>query len=98
MANVGGMLLPLGDPPLLVGYIMGVPFFWTLRLFPIWLLYVGSLASAFYLLISAPTARESRRARADDLSQLEPLSLLGPAQFAVSAGDRARGAAARGPA
>jgi hypothetical protein len=38
VANVGGLLTPLGDPPLLVGYIGGVPFFWTLRLFPAWLL------------------------------------------------------------
>jgi Na+/H+ antiporter NhaD/arsenite permease-like protein len=48
VANVGGLLTPLGDPPLLLGYIDGVPFWWTLRLLPIWLLYVGSLSAAFY--------------------------------------------------
>jgi len=33
VANVGGALTPLGDPPLFLGFLHGVPFFWTLRLF-----------------------------------------------------------------
>jgi Na+/H+ antiporter NhaD/arsenite permease-like protein len=77
VANAGGLLLPLGDPPLLVGYIMGVPFFWTLRLFPIWILYVGSCLLAFYVVDRRAYARETRRALAADRSQVEPLSLLG---------------------
>ncbi|MEM5819033.1 MAG: sodium:proton antiporter, partial [Desulfitobacterium hafniense] len=32
VANVGGSLTPLGDPPLFLGFLHGVPFFWTLRL------------------------------------------------------------------
>jgi Na+/H+ antiporter NhaD/arsenite permease-like protein len=35
VANAGGLLTPVGDPPLLVGYLEGVPFFWTLPLLPI---------------------------------------------------------------
>src|SRR6188768_1604306 len=77
VANAGGLLLPLGDPPLLVGYIMGVPFFWTLRLFPIWLLYAFSLLSAFYWVDSRAYARETRQALTADRRELEPLSLLG---------------------
>ena len=34
VSNLGGLLTPLGDPPLFLGFIHGVPFFWTLRLFP----------------------------------------------------------------
>jgi len=34
VANVGGALTPLGDPPLFLGFLHGVPFFWTLRAFP----------------------------------------------------------------
>ena len=34
VANVGGLLTPLGDPPLFLGFLHGVPFFWTLRLLP----------------------------------------------------------------
>jgi len=77
VANTGGLLLPLGDPPLLVGYIMGVPFFWTLRLFPIWLLYAVSLLAAFYWVDARAYARETPRALAADQRQLEPLALLG---------------------
>ncbi len=32
VANIGGCLTPLGDPPLFLGFLQGVPFFWTLRL------------------------------------------------------------------
>lgn len=77
VANVGGMLLPLGDPPLLVGYIMGVPFFWTLRLFPIWLLYVGFLLLAFYLTDRRAYAREPKQALANDRREVQPLALRG---------------------
>jgi len=77
VANTGGLLLPLGDPPLLVGYIMGVPFFWTLRLFPIWLLYAASLLTTFYWLDKRAYARETPKALTDDRRQIEPLSLLG---------------------
>jgi Na+/H+ antiporter NhaD/arsenite permease-like protein len=31
VANIGGALTPIGDPPLFLGYLRGVPFFWTLR-------------------------------------------------------------------
>ncbi len=32
VSNIGGCLLPIGDPPLFLGYLKGVPFLWTLRL------------------------------------------------------------------
>jgi Na+/H+ antiporter NhaD/arsenite permease-like protein len=34
ISNMGGALTPLGDPPLFLGFLHGVPFFWTLKLFP----------------------------------------------------------------
>jgi Na+/H+ antiporter NhaD/arsenite permease-like protein len=37
VCNCGGCLLPIGDPPLFLGYLRGVDFFWTLRLWPQWL-------------------------------------------------------------
>jgi Na+/H+ antiporter NhaD/arsenite permease-like protein len=77
VANAGGLLTPLGDPPLLVGYIEGVPFFWTLRLFPIWLLYVGIFLAAFYLTDRRAHARETRAAILADRAEVEPLSVLG---------------------
>jgi Na+/H+ antiporter NhaD/arsenite permease-like protein len=48
--NCGGCLLPIGDPPLFLGYLEGVPFLWTLRLWPEWL-FVNGLLIATYLLL-----------------------------------------------
>jgi Na+/H+ antiporter NhaD/arsenite permease-like protein len=48
-ANCGGLLTPVGDPPLLLGFLKGVPFDWTLRLWPQWLLINGSLLVIFHL-------------------------------------------------
>jgi Na+/H+ antiporter NhaD/arsenite permease-like protein len=36
VSNIGGLLTPLGDPPLFLGYLQGIPFEWTFRLFPQW--------------------------------------------------------------
>ncbi len=36
VSNIGGTLLPIGDPPLFLGYLRGVSFFWTLGLWPAW--------------------------------------------------------------
>ena len=47
VSNVGGLLTPLGDPPLLFGFFGGVPFWWTLKLFPIWLFVVSFLIAIF---------------------------------------------------
>ena len=49
VCNCGGLLLPLGDPPLFLGYLLGVPFLWTLRLWPAWLLVNGLLILVYYL-------------------------------------------------
>jgi hypothetical protein len=48
--TVGGLLTPLGDPPLFLGFLEGVPFDWTLRLWPEWLLVNGLLIVAFNVL------------------------------------------------
>jgi Na+/H+ antiporter NhaD/arsenite permease-like protein len=66
VANAGGLLTPLGDPPLLVGFIQGVPFFWTLRLLPVWLLYVGFFAVVFYIIDRRAYANERPEARRRD--------------------------------
>ncbi len=46
-ANCGGLLTPVGDPPLLLGFLKGVPFTWTLRLWPQWLAINGILLVVF---------------------------------------------------
>lgn len=53
VANAGGSLTPLGDPPLFLGFLKGVDFFWTVKtLFPETLFLVGSLLLIFFLLDS----------------------------------------------
>lgn len=50
VCNCGGCLLPIGDPPLFLGYLEGVPFLWTLRLWPEWL-FVNGLLIVVYLVL-----------------------------------------------
>jgi len=83
VANAGGLLTPLGDPPLLVGYIGGVPFFWTLRLFPAWILYVGTAALALYVVDRRAYARESPSALARDRAEQSSLTLKGKRNVAL---------------
>ncbi|HBL31283.1 MAG TPA: sodium:proton antiporter [Acidobacteria bacterium] len=52
VANIGGSLTPLGDPPLFLGFLRGVPFAWTLTLGSE-LLVVGGLVLAAYLVLDA---------------------------------------------
>jgi Na+/H+ antiporter NhaD/arsenite permease-like protein len=47
VSNLGGCLTPLGDPPLYMGYLHGVPFAWTLRLWPEWLVVNGLVLAVF---------------------------------------------------
>ncbi len=49
VSNGAGLLTPLGDPPLFLGFLRGVPFFWTLRLFGPWALVNGLLLVIFAL-------------------------------------------------
>ena len=49
VSNCGGLLTPLGDPPLFLGFLKGVGFTWTLRLWPQWLLVNGILLTAFFV-------------------------------------------------
>jgi Na+/H+ antiporter NhaD/arsenite permease-like protein len=50
VCNCGGLLLPIGDPPLFLGYLNGVDFLWTLSLWRSWLL-VNTLLLAVYLAV-----------------------------------------------
>jgi len=49
VCNNGGCLTPLGDPPLFLGYLKGVEFFWTLYISPYWLFANGSLILLYFL-------------------------------------------------
>jgi Na+/H+ antiporter NhaD/arsenite permease-like protein len=81
VSNVGGSLTPIGDPPLFLGFLKGIPFFWTLEhnLLP-WILALTCLSVAFYFV-------DKKIGRASDDSELEPVtysnrfSLIGVKNF-----------------
>jgi Na+/H+ antiporter NhaD/arsenite permease-like protein len=58
VSNIGGCLTPLGDPPLFLGFLAGVPFGWTLRLAPQLLLLAGVLLPTFFFVDRWFLARE----------------------------------------
>ncbi|MFA9196021.1 MAG: sodium:proton antiporter [Aliarcobacter sp.] len=62
VANIGGCLTPIGDPPLFLGYLRGVPFFWTLQhLWVEWLAVIGLVLTVFYLLDRANFNRAPKK-------------------------------------
>jgi len=64
VSNVGGALTPVGDPPLFLGYLQGVPFWWTAReLWPMWLTGLGILSAMFYIVDSANFLRAPKAVR-----------------------------------
>ncbi len=60
VSNIGGALTPLGDPPLFLGFLHGVPFFWTFRLLPETLFVVAVVLALFFLMDSFLYNREKR--------------------------------------
>jgi Na+/H+ antiporter NhaD/arsenite permease-like protein len=60
VSNAGGLLTPLGDPPLFLGFLRGVPFAWTLRLAPEWALVNGALLAIFFVIDRIQFARDRR--------------------------------------
>ena len=77
VSNIGGMLTPLGDPPLFLGYLQGVPFVWTFRLWAPWLLMVGVLLLAYFVWDTTQYTRESIAAIRRDRTQVQPLRVRG---------------------
>jgi Na+/H+ antiporter NhaD/arsenite permease-like protein len=77
VSNIGGMLTPLGDPPLFLGYLQGVPFAWTLRLWLPWLTMTVSLLLLYYVWDSRHHAHETREALRRDHVEIQPLRLRG---------------------
>ena len=64
VSNVGGALTPVGDPPLFLGYLQGVPFWWTAReLWPMWLTGLGILLVMFYIVDSGNFLRAPQKVR-----------------------------------
>ncbi|OQX66924.1 MAG: sodium:proton antiporter [Sorangiineae bacterium NIC37A_2] len=86
VSNCGGLLTPLGDPPLFLGYLRGVPFFWTLNLLPVWLLAVSYLLTLFVIVDRRAYAAEPASAIAEDVSHVEPVRVTGLMNIALLLG------------
>jgi Na+/H+ antiporter NhaD/arsenite permease-like protein len=83
VSNTGGCLTPLGDPPLFLGYLRGVPFTWTLRLAPHWLLVNGLLLAVYYVWDRRAHAREPVAAVIRDRSVRQPIRVGGKRNLAL---------------
>jgi Na+/H+ antiporter NhaD/arsenite permease-like protein len=81
VSNCAGLLTPLGDPPLFLGFLRGVPFEWTLRLFPVWLLVNGALLLLFFLWDRRAYRGEAPGDLALDAREVEPLRVRGLVNF-----------------
>ena len=64
VSNVGGALTPIGDPPLFLGYLKGIPFFWTIdRVWYIWLFAIVVLLALFFVIDTISLRRVSEKVR-----------------------------------
>ena len=78
VCNCGGCLLPIGDPPLFLGYLRGVNFLWTFNLWREWLFVNGILITVYFLWDSLWFYRkESKADLVKDESQRQPLRIRG---------------------
>lgn len=80
VANCAGLLTPLGDPPLFLGFLKGVPFEWTLRLWPQWLLVNVLLLVIFNVWDQIVLGREERERPGSQLEEVmkhEPFRIHG---------------------
>ena len=95
VSNVGGCLTPIGDPPLFLGFLKGIPFWWVARhCWPMWALGVGILLAMFFVVDSinfrrAPEAVRERETlhetwRFDGLGNLFFLAVILGAVFVES--------------
>ena len=69
VSNMGGCLTPIGDPPLLMGFMRGVPFFWSLHLFPVLLFNMVILLFIFYHLDKRNYRKDIAEGRKPDISR-----------------------------
>ncbi len=86
VCNCGGLLLPIGDPPLFLGYLRGVPFAWTLRLWPYWLGVNLALLGIYYLWDRGMYSREKISAIVRDEAVIRPLAISGNFNFIMLLG------------
>ena len=80
VSNIGGLLTPLGDPPLFLGFLRGVPFSWTFGLAPQWLFLCSLVLIMFYAVDSYYMKKEDPAALEHD-GPKEKLAIAGGLNF-----------------
>jgi Na+/H+ antiporter NhaD/arsenite permease-like protein len=88
VSNCGGLLTPLGDPPLFLGFLSGVPFEWTLRLWKPWGLVNGLLLAIFNVWDQYQLDKEEKERPGSQLEEVmkhEPLGFRGLHNFVLLA-------------
>ena len=80
VANIGGSLTPLGDPPLFLGFLKGVDFFWTMKLLPVMTPVALFLLAVFFIF---DTIMFKKEGPAPDDGEKVPLKLEGTINFAL---------------
>jgi Na+/H+ antiporter NhaD/arsenite permease-like protein len=90
VSNAGGLLTPLGDPPLFLGFLRGVPFLWTFQLWKEWLFVNGALLALFYVVDSTLFRKEDIETPGDldevAVKHQVPLQIVGKVNFLFLAG------------
>ncbi|MBI4914669.1 MAG: sodium:proton antiporter [Acidobacteria bacterium] len=81
VANIGGSLTPLGDPPLYLGFLKGVPFTWTLALWPQWLFTTGLVLAIFFAFDTWKYKSELKAGSKPPEAGKEPLGVDGGLNF-----------------
>jgi Na+/H+ antiporter NhaD/arsenite permease-like protein len=81
IANCGGLMTPLGDPPLFVMYLHGAPFFWFFKLFPEWLFVNAILLTIYFFVDKYYHKREPKENIKADSTQVQPISISGKLNF-----------------
>ncbi len=80
VSNCGGLLTPLGDPPLFLGFLKGVPFAWTLSLAPAWLVANGLILLVFNFVdqrVLESEELERKGSQLEDVLRHEPIGIAG---------------------
>lgn len=81
VANAGGMLTPLGDPPLFLLYLRGAPFDWFFHLLPEWAFVNGVLLIIYFIVDKVYYKREDPKDIAFDRTNIEPIRMKGKLNF-----------------
>lgn len=84
VSNIGGALTPLGDPPLFLGFLHGVPFFWTLNILP-QMAFASIILLILYFIVDSYYFKKESRTAAPEAAP-EPIRIEGKRNFLLLGG------------